>query len=295
MVILDYYRIFYYVAQYKSFTKAAEFLDNSQPNITRCMNILESDLDCRLFIRSNRGVSLTPEGEKLFQYVSSGYQQILAGEKQLKREKDLEEGMITIGASEIALRLLLLDRLEQFHERYPSIQLQLFNCSAPQAIKYLQDYQVDFSVAATPLNIKKPLTKTPLCSFQEILIGGKKYAFLSNKKHRLQELEQLPFISLGRGTSTWQHHEQLFINNKLSFHPTMMAATTDQILPMVHHNLGIGFYPEKLTTHALERNDIVEIPLKEAIPSREICLLQNRSHTLNIAAQKFIELLLTER
>ena len=37
----DYYRIFYYVAQHKSFTKAAEALGNNQPNITRCMNNLE--------------------------------------------------------------------------------------------------------------------------------------------------------------------------------------------------------------------------------------------------------------
>lgn len=42
---LDYYRIFYYVAKYKSFSKAARMLDNNQPNITRCMNILESELD----------------------------------------------------------------------------------------------------------------------------------------------------------------------------------------------------------------------------------------------------------
>ena len=38
----DYYRIFYYVAQHKSFTKAAEALGNNQPNITRCMNNLET-------------------------------------------------------------------------------------------------------------------------------------------------------------------------------------------------------------------------------------------------------------
>ena len=58
----DYYRIFYYVAQHKSFTKAAEALGNNQPNITRCMNNLEQDLGCKLFIRTNRGISLMPEG-----------------------------------------------------------------------------------------------------------------------------------------------------------------------------------------------------------------------------------------
>ena len=48
MITYDYYRIFYYVAQYKSFTRAAEALHNNQPNITRCMNNLESELNCKI-------------------------------------------------------------------------------------------------------------------------------------------------------------------------------------------------------------------------------------------------------
>ena len=41
-------------------------LGNNQPNITHSMNRLESQLNCVLFIRSNRGVTLTPEGEMLY-------------------------------------------------------------------------------------------------------------------------------------------------------------------------------------------------------------------------------------
>lgn len=44
MSTYDYYRIFYHVAQQHSFTKAAEVLHNNQPNITRCMNNLETEL-----------------------------------------------------------------------------------------------------------------------------------------------------------------------------------------------------------------------------------------------------------
>ncbi len=58
----EYYKIFYYVAKYQNFTKAACVLGNNQPNITHSMNRLESQLNCVLFIRSNRGVTLTPEG-----------------------------------------------------------------------------------------------------------------------------------------------------------------------------------------------------------------------------------------
>ena len=48
-VSYDYYRIFYYVAKYGSFTRAASILMNSQPNITRTIANLEKELDCRLF------------------------------------------------------------------------------------------------------------------------------------------------------------------------------------------------------------------------------------------------------
>ena len=60
----DYYRTFYYVAKYKSFTGAAEALLNSQPNITRTMKKLEKELGCTLFVRQRHGIALTPEGEK---------------------------------------------------------------------------------------------------------------------------------------------------------------------------------------------------------------------------------------
>ena len=62
----EYYKIFYYVAKYGSLTKAARVLGNSQPNITRAMNCLENEIHCTLFIRTNRGVRLTPEGERLY-------------------------------------------------------------------------------------------------------------------------------------------------------------------------------------------------------------------------------------
>ena len=60
-IALDYYRIFEAVARHRSFTRAAEALVNSQPNLTRAVHNLEAELGCRLFLRSSRGVELTPE------------------------------------------------------------------------------------------------------------------------------------------------------------------------------------------------------------------------------------------
>ena len=104
-ITYDYYRIFYYVAMYKSFSKAAKVLMSNQPNITHFMNNLENQLGCKLFVRSNRGVTLTAEGEKLYQHVSVAYQHLHEAEAELAMERSMESGNITISASEIALHL----------------------------------------------------------------------------------------------------------------------------------------------------------------------------------------------
>ena len=66
----EYYKIFYYVAKYQNFTLAAKALLSSQPSVSRCMQALETELGCRLFVRTKRGVSLTAEGEQLYKYVA---------------------------------------------------------------------------------------------------------------------------------------------------------------------------------------------------------------------------------
>ena len=150
MITYDYYRIFYYVAQYKSFTKAAAALGNNQPNITRCMNNLEAELDCKLFMRSNKGVVLTPEGHKLYEHVAIAFEQLALGEEAIIRNRDLENGLISIGASENALRLILLSELEHFCARYPHVRIRLLNYSAPQAVKALENNIIDFAIVSTP-------------------------------------------------------------------------------------------------------------------------------------------------
>ena len=66
----DSYRVFYHAAKYGGFTQAANALGGNQSNITRTIKNLEAALGCKLFVRSNRGAQLTPEGKKLYAHVS---------------------------------------------------------------------------------------------------------------------------------------------------------------------------------------------------------------------------------
>ena len=129
----EWHKIFYYVAKYHNFTKAAQALNNSQPNITRAMNCLEQQLNTTLFIRTNRGVQLTPEGERLYTHVLSAMEQFQAAEEELADSSGLSHGSVAIGASETALNIFLLDKLKSFHMTYPGIRLKLYNHSTPEA------------------------------------------------------------------------------------------------------------------------------------------------------------------
>ena len=153
----EYYKIFYYVAKYCNFTKAARALGNSQPNVTRAMNNLEQQINSILFIRNNRGVQLTPEGERLYAHVSAAMSQILAAEEELSDSTGLSHGSVSIGASETALNIYLLDRLKPFHMAYPGIRLKIYNHSTPQAINAVKNGMIDFAVVSTPAEVEAPL------------------------------------------------------------------------------------------------------------------------------------------
>ena len=104
----EYYRIFYYVAKYKNLTLAADTLHSSQPNISRTIKLLEHNLGCQLLVRSNRGISLTPEGEQLYTHVKIAVERLQTAEEELKMLTGLHRGVVCVGASETALHLLLL-------------------------------------------------------------------------------------------------------------------------------------------------------------------------------------------
>ena len=295
MITYDYYRIFYYVAQYKSFTKAAAALGNNQPNITRCMNNLEAELDCKLFLRSNKGVLLTPEGHKLYEHVAIAFEQLALGEEAIIRNRDLENGLISIGASENALRLILLSELEHFCALYPHVRIRLLNYSAPQAVKALENNIIDFAIVSTPVLVHKHMHQEKLVSYDEILLGGTKYKQFAQQVHYLEDISEMPLIGLCEGSSTHTHYSRFFMEHDLPFEPDMEAAMTDQVLPMITHNLGIGFYPKSLALEAIEKELVFPIELTEPLPNRDVVVITNNHTPINSAARRFLEFLLENR
>lgn len=287
----EYYRVFYYVAKYQNFTQAAAALMNSQPNITRTVKNLENELGCTLFIRSNRGVKLTPEGEKLYAHVRIAIEQIEMGEELLSMDRTLQNGVISIGASEVALRCFLLPVLNEYHRLYPGVRLHISTQPTPLPISSLRNGSVDIAVATTPMGEIKSLRARKVKDYREVAVCGSAFLKLTEKTVTLRELSEHSMISLGTQTTTYDFFCKWFAKNGQTFSPDIEVATADQILPMVKNNLGIGFVPEEFLEDE-DNSGIFRLRLEAEIPARSICYIKRTDQTLSIAAKELERMIL---
>ena len=106
-VNFELYKVFYYVASTLSFSEASRQLFISQSAVSQAIKQLEQKLECQLFVRTTKKISLTPEGEKLFRYIEPAINLINVGEAQMITEDPLVGGQLRIGASDTICRYFL--------------------------------------------------------------------------------------------------------------------------------------------------------------------------------------------
>ena len=288
----DYYRVFYYVAKYGNVSQAAKLLLNNQPNLTRTIRNLESELGCPLFSRTNRGMKLTPEGERLYTHVRIAFEHIEAGEAELTEARNLQTGTVYIAASEVALRCLLLPVLKQYRLLYPGVRIRISNHSTPQAIAALKDGAADIAVVTTPTVRSASLVETVIRPIQEAAVCSSAFPALTDRPVALSELLDYPIISLGPDTKSFAFYSDFFTGHSLPFHPAIEAFTADQILPMVEADLGVGFVPNEFLE---SESRVCRIDLKEQIPERQVVLIKRKGQPLSVAARKLEHMIIDEK
>ena len=169
---------------------------------------------------------------------------------------------------------------------YPGIRLKLYNHSTPEAIEAVKSGKIDFAVVSTPAEVDSPLKQIMLMPFQEILVGGTTFTALGSQELSLREVKNYPMISLGRETMTYKFYNSVFLSHGLDLSPDTEAATADQILPLVKCELGLAFLLQPMAAPSLLKKEIVQIPLKDEIPERQICLVYDSQHPMGAAARE---------
>lgn len=290
----EYYKVFYFVAKYGNITKAAAALGSNQPNVTRIMKILEAQLNCRLFTREARGISLTEKGKHLYSHVEIAYRHLLNAQEEICMQDSQMCGTAKIGVTETALHLFLLHALHNFKLQYPAIKIKIHNHTTPEIIKHLINGKLDFAVITTPFETSKTISNVKALEFKEILVGGTQYTSLCKKPLKLEDIKKYPWIGLGRESATYKFYKDFFIAHRVDLEPDMEVATSDLMLPLIEDNLGIGFVPEKLALPLLKEKKLVQIHLRNEIPKRSIQIVSDKGRGKSLAADTFYRFLISK-
>lgn len=288
----DYYRVFYSVAKHKNMTASVKEIYLSQPTISRKIQKLEEELGCVLFVRTKRGMELTPEGELLFQKLTELFEQLETVEERLKQIKDLKNGMIHISATEMTMQYCLLPYLKQFKKDYPGIRIKLSLGYPETLLSQLNQGQVDFSVFTTPITADETVTLTPLAEYDEVLIGGEKFKNTADRTYHLSELLEEPFILMQKGTSARNYVEQFFEECQVPIRPEYEVSSMPVIAPMVQANMGIGFVPSFYAQEQIAKGAVCKINLEQKLQPRQICLCTSNIYPQSVASQELIKRLL---
>lgn len=287
----EYYKIFYFVAKYGNITKAAAALGSNQPNVTRIMKLLESQLNCKLFSRGARGISLTEEGERLYTHVEIAYRNIMDAQEEISQQDSLKCGTIEIGATEAALHLFLLKVLHGFKKEYPAIRIKINNCATHETIRNLIGGELDLAVVTTPFEASKTISCLKVLDFEEILVGGREYKSLCKKPICLKDVKDYPLVGLGRGTATYELYKNFFVKHKVDLELDIEVATSDLMLPLLEHNFGIGFVPRQMAMPLIEEGKLVQVPVECDTPKRSVQVLADTGRGKSIATGIFYKYL----
>ena len=121
----DKLRVFHAAAEAGSFTHAAETLHLSQSAISRQVSALEQDVGVPLFQRHARGLVLTEQGEILYRTAHDVLMKLESVRMRLSEAKDRPYGLLRVTTTVGLGSSWLTDRVHEFLELYPDIQLQL--------------------------------------------------------------------------------------------------------------------------------------------------------------------------
>lgn len=289
---LDLYYLFYVVANNGSISKAAEILYITQPAVTLQIKKLEEQLGISLFTRTKKGVKLTEEGAVLYEYVKKGIESIKNGENALSNLKNLDTGILRIGASTTVCRHVVMPYLEKFHEKYPNIEIQIVNNLTTNLLTELRNGNLDILFLNMPMHENKDLEIIKVTDVQDIFIGNKKIYEETKGKINLKDLNKYPLIFQKLPSNTRTILNNYLKNNNVDLKPQLEVVSYNLIMDLVSAGFGIGYATKEFIKDELDNKKLYEIKITPEIPKRFIGIATLNKKTSNYSVNKLIEMMI---
>ena len=250
---------FIYVAELRSFTKAADRLGFSQSTVSFQIKQLETELSCQLFERINHTVHLTEKGREVLEYAH----QINRMTRELKdsMKEEASSGYIRLAMADSLCTSLLSRDFLHFRKLYPNISLKIIAAGTEEMFRLMNHNEAD-----AILTLDNHIYNTEYRILREekvrtFFVAGAGTRIASASSLSIEELLLQPFILTEKGMSYRRLLEERLAELSLEIQPILEIGSTELICSLTEQGAGISFLPEYVIKDRVKAGTLVCLPV----------------------------------
>lgn len=272
------FKIFQSVSQHQSISKAAKSLNYVQSHVTFRIKQLEQELNTQLFLRHNKGTTLTTDGEKFQTYV----EKILATLNEIERDFDKQassNGKIDIGIVETITKLPML--LSMFRKKSPQISLSLHTDVTANISKKIVNQNLDCGFV-TGFKHHHNINKVELFKEKLVLIS-------STEMTQLEDITSAVFLVFKNGCNYRRNLEAWLKSENIKKPLLVEFGTMETIIGSVKSGIGISLVPKSSVQNDLENGSLYSYQLPDNYSNISTDFIWNKNYHLSPAMTHFIQ------
>lgn len=267
--------IFAAVVQTGSFSAAAQRLYMTQPAVSQHIQDLEASLGTALFLRGRRGVTLTPAGEKLYDYTQMILRLVAEAESEVTNVEHISARQINIGATPGVSVYLLPEWLRGFRDKFPNLNIAVQTSITTDHVAGVLDHTLDIGFVEGELDRvqRKGLGYLVLRPVTLVVVVGTHHPWASRTSVTLEMLNNQPFITRQINSRTRVWLDSLFADHRVT--PRIVAEFDNQeaIKQAVMSNMGVTILPDYAVVHEKIAGLLHTLPVDGVDLQRELKLV----------------------
>ncbi len=286
--------LFRAVAQYLSYTRAADQLYLSQPAVSQQIKALEQRIGMPLFARQGRGLILTPAGQELLRH-SGRILGLFAGIGPLVHDiQQVQRGRVLIGASTSAGTYIVPMLLGAFHTLHPGLHIHLTVANRRVIEEYLLTHQVDLVVMSV-IEHHERFVVEHLAPYELVMVASSTHPLATRAGLSLHDLRAETFLLHEPGTATRHDVELRFAQDGLSPARSLEFASIEAIKESVIANIGIAVLSRESISWEVEHHELSILDVQGFPLQRDWHIVHLKGQRLSLAASALRHFLLYEQ
>lgn len=281
-----------YLVEEGSFSRAARKMFLTQPSLTKHIKNLEESVDARIINRGGRGISLTPEGNILYDYAKRILKLRDDAREKILRIKENESGNIFISASTIPATYILPGLLSDFKKVYPDIRIYIQVNDSEETLQMVLDNQAEIGFIGKKASNKR-LNIERLWQDRLVLAVPFDHPWHKKRYVTIDEVSKTPFIIRERGSATRESLDEYLCQNtdiSLSrFNVVCEMGSSEAVKEAIMAGLGVSILSVYAISRELKDGRLIEIPIKDCDIQRHFYLIYRKQFSLMHYHRLFLE------